>query len=158
MFHELFNDTLTLAVGGRIDIASYVAGLTSNVERLRSDREAYHVRCEHVHQELQQVRLDIDVIRDTIAEEEKAVAFGTKSARSAAQSGEVHDESLGYYRGEVAELEELALRLEHELTELQDQEPVVHTAASLIQALYRGVRCRMKRARERQRQRQMYTR
>ncbi|KAL4168424.1 hypothetical protein KRP22_011825 [Phytophthora ramorum] len=139
----------------KIDIASYLAGLVSRPERLRGDREAYHLKCEQVQQELQQVRFDIETIRETLHQEEKAAAlFKNKAVGNSA----THAESVEYYKGEVAELEELAHLLEKELHEIRQQEPVVHRAATLIQALYRGVRCRMERIRERQRQRQEHRR
>ncbi|KAL4150554.1 hypothetical protein PRNP1_009956 [Phytophthora ramorum] len=139
----------------KIDIASYLAGLVSRPERLRGDREAYHLKCEQVQQELQQVRFDIETIRETLHQEEKAAALVKNKAVG---NSATHAESVEYYKGEVAELEELAHLLEKELHEIRQQEPVVHRAATLIQALYRGVRCRMERIRERQRQRQEHRR
>ncbi|KAE8886044.1 hypothetical protein PF005_g21610 [Phytophthora fragariae] len=145
----------------KIDIASYLAGLVPRVERLRSDREVYHLKCENIQQELQQIRLDIEIIRDKISEEEEEVALIASKGVVAVDTAVVHElaaESVEYYKGEVAELEEFARNLEKELQELREQEPVVRFAATLIQALFRGVWCRTWRLRERQRQRQIYTR
>lgn len=133
----------------------------SRVERLRSEREVFHLKCENIQQELQQLRVDIDIIQDKISEEEKEVALIASKGVIAADTAVVHEdaaESVAYYKGEVAELEEFARNLEKELQELREQDPVVHYAATLIQALYRGVRCRTQRIRERQRQRQIYAR
>ncbi|GMF50723.1 unnamed protein product [Phytophthora fragariaefolia] len=103
----------------------------------------YHLKCENIEQELQQVRLDIEIIRDKILEEEREVThLGSKTA-TALSTAVVHEdaaESVQYYRSEAAELEELARGLETELQKLAEVEPVVHFAATLIQAMYRGVR------------------
>ncbi|GMF21515.1 unnamed protein product [Phytophthora lilii] len=112
----------------RVDIASYLAGLESRLERLRSDKEAYHVKCEHLQQELQQIRVDLDIIRDKIAEEEKATALFANKVLVSVNTNVVHEdaaESIAYYRGEMAELEELKGHLEAEIRELGEQEPVV---------------------------------
>ncbi|KAE9031861.1 hypothetical protein PR001_g3624 [Phytophthora rubi] len=145
----------------KIDIASYLAELVPRVERLRSDREVYHLKCENIQQELQQIRLDIEIIRDKISQEEEEVALIASKGVVAVDTAVVHEdaaESVEYYKGEVAELEEFARNLEKELQELREQEPVVHFAAMLIQALYRGVWCRTRLLRERQCQRQIYAR
>lgn len=112
-------------------------------------------------QELQQARHDMEAIRDKISEGEKAVALFANKAVVAVDNSVVHEdaaESVAYYKGEVVDLDERTRHLEKNLQEMKEQEPVVHFAASLIQALCRGVRCRMDRIRDRQRQRQRYVR
>ncbi|KAF1774592.1 IQ motif, EF-hand binding site [Phytophthora cactorum] len=136
----------------RIDLASYIAGLLSRVERLRSDREAYHLKCGDIQQELQQVRLDIEIVGDKISDKEKEVANLISKTTAARDSSVVLKDAVKLvksYQNEVAELEEL---------ELNEHEPVVHVAATVIQAFFRGVHCRMEQIRDQQRQRQTYTR
>ncbi|ETL77946.1 hypothetical protein L917_21176 [Phytophthora nicotianae] len=145
----------------KIDLALYIAGLLSKAERLRSDREAFHLKCDDIQQELQQVRLDMEIIRDKISEKEKEIANLTSKGRTARDSSALLKDAIKYvknYQNEVVELEELARDLEKELQEIREKEPVVHVAARVIQALFRGVHCRMEQIREQQRQRQTYTR
>ncbi|KAG6957875.1 hypothetical protein JG687_00009723, partial [Phytophthora cactorum] len=145
----------------RIDLASYIAGLLSRVERLRSDREAYHLKCGDIQQELQQVRLDIEIVRDKISDKEKEVANLISKTTAARDSSVVLKDAVKLvksYQNEVAELEELVRDLDKAFQELNEHEPVVHVAATVIQAFFRGVHCRMEQIRDQQRQRQTYTR
>ncbi|KAG3066748.1 hypothetical protein C6341_g19961 [Phytophthora cactorum] len=145
----------------KIDLASYIAGLLSRVERLRSDREAYHLKCGDIQQELQQVRLDIEIVRDKISDKEKEVANLISKTTAARDSSVVLKDAVKLvksYQNEVAELEELVRDLDKAFQELNEHEPVVHVAATVIQAFFRGVHCRMEQIRDQQRQRQTYTR
>ncbi|KAI9981498.1 hypothetical protein PInf_009251 [Phytophthora infestans] len=145
----------------KIDLVLYIAGLLSRVERLQKDREVYYLKCEDMQQELQQLRLDVAIIRDKVTEKEKEVMNVTRKNTAFRDSSVAHIDAVRLvktYQNEEANLEELAHDLEKELQELRDKEPVAHVAARVIQALFRGVHCRMEQIRETQRQRQTHIR